>query len=466
MRRTLVLNVVGLSPRMVGSDTPHLAALAGRGALRPLVPVTPAVTCSVQASLLTGLLPRDHGVVGNGWYFRELAEVMFWRQSNALVAGEKIWEAAKRRDPSFTCAKLFWWYNMYSSADWSVTPRPQYPADGRKIPDCYTQPPELRDALQSNLGTFPLFRFWGPAADIKSSSWIADASAHVYETNRPTLTLVYLPHLDYCLQKLGPRHPDIASELRQVDALAGRLINMAEADGANVVVLSEYGITDVSGPVMINQALRAEGLLQVRQENTGEQLDAGASRAFAVVDHQLAHVYVRDPADRQRVQSLLLGIDGIETVWDERGKAENGLNHCRSGDLVAVAQPDRWFAYYHWLRDDAAPDYARTVDIHRKPGYDPVELFLDPGLKLPRVAVAGKLLKRKLGFRGLLDVIPLRPDLVKGSHGRLTESLADGPVFITGTPASTRDQERVSSESPLQSTAVKEILLQQIFGTS
>ncbi len=259
MTPTLVLNVVGLTPSLL-QHAPNLQALARNGAVRPLTTVLPAVTTTVQSTMLTGLPPRDHGIVGNGWYFRDLSEIWLWRQSNRLVGGEKVWEAAKRRDPAFTCAKLFWWYNMYSSADIAVTPRPMYLADGRKLPDIYTHPAELRDELQSALGEFPLFRFWGPGADIESSRWIARSALHVLEQRRPTLTLVYLPHLDYDLQRFGPNHPSIPAQVAAVDALCGPLIEKARAFGAHVVVLSEYGITAVSRPPGASQYLADEGV--------------------------------------------------------------------------------------------------------------------------------------------------------------------------------------------------------------
>ncbi|MGH7357326.1 MAG: alkaline phosphatase family protein, partial [Candidatus Rokuibacteriota bacterium] len=349
MHRTLVLLVVGLTPDLLGDATPSLAALVREGALRPLRTVLPAVTCSVQATLTTGRLPREHGVVANGWYFRDLSEVWLWRQSNRLVEGEKVWEAARRRDPAFTCAKLFWWYNMHSTATWSATPRPMYPADGRKIPDVYTQPGELRDELNARLGPFPLFQFWGPATDLAASRWIADCARHVYDTRRPTLTLVYLPHLDYNLQRVGPGDPAIARDLRAVDALCGELIAHARRDGTRVVVLSEYGITPVTGAVHLNRALREAGLIQVRVELGRELLDAGASEAFAVADHQVAHVYVRRPERVAEIQRLLEGLPGVERVLDEDGKRAAGLDHPRSGELVAVARADRWFTYYYWL---------------------------------------------------------------------------------------------------------------------
>jgi predicted AlkP superfamily pyrophosphatase or phosphodiesterase len=457
MKRTLVLNVVGLTPRLVGAHTPNLAAFARQGALRPLRTIEPAVTCSVQSTFTTGLLPRDHGCVANGWYSRDTAEIALWRQSNALVTGEKIWDAAKRRDPSFSCAKLFWWFNMYSTADFAVTPRPQYPADGRKVPDIHTHPAELRHELQRELGTFPLFKFWGPAADITCSAWIGRCAARVWERQRPTLSLVYLPHLDYNLQRLGPDHPVIAKDLRAIDAVCGELIAQAQKEGAAVIVLSEYGMTAVTGAVPLNQVLRRAGLLAVRDEDAGELLDAGASEAFAVVDHQMAHVYVRRPERIGEVAQLLRAQAGVEAVWGEAEKRAHGLDHPRAGELVAVSTRDRWFSYPYWLDDSRAPDFARTVDIHRKPGYDPVELFLDPALAAPKLKIAATLLRRKLGFRALLDVIPLDAALVKGSHGRLTDTPDEGPVFMTSEPTLLPPGETVDARQ------VKDTVLAHVF---
>jgi predicted AlkP superfamily pyrophosphatase or phosphodiesterase len=425
--------------------------------MRPIDTVTPAVTTTVQSTYLTGTLPRDHGIVANGWYFRELSEVLLWRQSNRLVSGEMVWDAARRENPEFTCAQLFWWYNMYSSADWSVTPRPMYPADGRKLPDIYAEPPQLREELQAKLGQFPLFRFWGPAADIVSSRWIADCALDVFERHRPTLTLVYLPHLDYNLQRLGPDHPRIAQDVAEVDALCGRLIDAASGAGAEVIVLSEYGITEVSRPVHINRALREAGFIRVREELGRELLDAGASRVFAMADHQIAHVYVRDPADIPAVASLLRSIPGVERVLDDAGKREMGLDHPRSGELVAIADARSWFTYYYFLDEARAPDFARTVDIHRKPGYDPVELFVDPTIPLPKLKIASKLLRKAIGMRYLMDVISLDATLVKGSHGRPTDKPEDGPLFITSAPD-------LVGAGPIAATDVKALLLDHVFG--
>jgi predicted AlkP superfamily pyrophosphatase or phosphodiesterase len=456
MHRTVVLNVVGLTGDLLGDATPNLKRFAQEGAMRPLQTVLPAVTCTVQSTFTTGLLPSGHGCVANGWYFRDIAEVNLWRQANQLVAGEKVCDAARRRDPTFTCAKLFWWYNMYSSADYAVTPRPIYWADGLKLPDIYTEPASLRDELVFRLGEFPLFNFWGPNADIRSTEWIARCARHVYDTRRPTLTLVYLPHLDYNLQRLGPEHPSIKDDLRAVDAVCGELIEHVRRDGARVIVLSEYGITRVTGPVHINRALREQGLVRVRVERGLEKLDAGASEAFAVADHQVAHVYVRRPEQIGAVKQLLEALPGVELVLDAEGKRAAGLDHPRSGELVAISAKDQWFSYYYWLDDDKAPEFARTVDIHRKPGYDPVELFADPERRALPAQIAWRLLKKKLGFRYLMDVVPLDASLVKGSHGRLTERAREGPLVASADAS-------LLPDTSLHAADIKEIILSHIF---
>lgn len=456
----VVLNVVGLTAAHLGEHTPQLARLAREGFFRPMGTVLPAVTCSAQATILTGTLPREHGIVGNGWYFRDLAEVFFWRQSNRLVKGERLYEAARKRDPKYTTAKLFWWYNMYAPVEYSMTPRPSYPADGRKVLDSYTEPVELRDELQGKLGVFPLFKFWGPGAGIESSRWIADAALEMMRRFSPSLTLVYLPHLDYDLQRFGPHDPRIPAALKAIDVEAGRLIDAAKARGAEVAVLSEYGITEVRQPVHLNRVLREAGYLNVRREPLGwETLDAGASRAFAVADHQIAHVYVPRAEDVHPVKALLEKQPGVERVLDRAAQAEFGLDHERSGELIAVAAPSAWFTYYFWLEDALAPDYARTVDIHRKPGYDPVELFLDPKITLPALRIARRLIQKKLGFRYYMDVIGLDASIIRGSHGRLPtpgREAEEAPVFICSSKRIERDH--------IPMTGVKDMLLELQFG--
>ena len=460
IHRLMVINVVGLTRSMIGPQTPNLMALTQDGFGIPMQTIFPAVTCSVQATLLTGKMPSEHGIVGNGWYFRDLAEVMFWKQSNHLICGEKVYETAKARSGSHSTAKMFWWYNMYADVDYSVTPRPSYPADGRKVPDLYSEPSSLRDQLQLKLGRFPLFNFWGPTADIRSTRWIADASVSIWAQQRPSLMLVYLPHLDYNLQRLGPDDVAVQQDIRLVDEEAGKLINAARQDGARVVVLSEYGITATNRVVHINRILREHGFLRVRLEPLGwETLDCGASRAFAVSDHQAAHVYVRDAGDTTAVRRLLEQVDGVECVLDVKQQLQQGIAHSRSGDLIAVSQRDTWFSYYFWLDDALAPDYARTVDIHRKPGYDPAELLVDPHLKFPKFRIAKRLAQKVAGFRYYMDVIGLDASVVKGSHGRLPDANyaeTDAPVFICS--------EKSMERADVHAADVRNLLLQLQFG--
>jgi len=439
MKKTALINVVGLSKRLLGSNMPFLSKWSETKSVRTINPMLPGVTCSVQTSFLTGKLPSEHGIVGNGWYYHEEQEIKFWKQSNKLVEAESIWDAAKRINPDFTCANMFWWFNMYSSVDFSVTPRPQYRANGLKIPDCYSHPADLRDRLQTQLGTFPLFDFWGPKASIRSSEWIAEASLKVKNWHDPDLLLVYLPHLDYCMQKFGHDLAKTAGELRQIDKVCEHLITSLEDQGVDVKVISEYGITDVDNPIHINRVLRNAELLNVRVENGLEILDPGASKAFAVADHQIAHIYVNDPSCEKQVRSLLENMDGVAMVLDNSGKTKFGLDHRRSGDLIAVSKENSWFTYYYWLDDQKAPDFARTVDIHKKPGYDPVEMFLNPSpFTIPKLLV--KVMGKKMGFRTLMDVIPLDAKMVKGSHGAIPSSALDHGVFMSDGSSEDRPQ--------------------------
>ena len=467
MTRTAVINVVGLSESLLGPQTPRINAFRAVGASSRIEPAFPAVTCTAQSTYLTGLTPAQHGIVGNGWYNRELAEVQFWKQSNHVVAGKKIWETLRETNPGFTCAKMFWWYNMYSSADWSITPRPMYPADGRKFFDIYAWPYSIREEIKRDLGEFPFPAFWGPAAGVDSSrfaadavsKWIAESAKWIERKHAPTLNLIYLPHLDYNLQRFGPSHPTVASDLMRIDAIVGDLIDFFAKQSVQVVLLSEYGISAVDAPVHLNRLFRERGWLTIKEEVRLELLDCGASRVFAVADHQVAHVYLNDASLESEVRTLLEKQSGIAEIWSATEKKSHGLDHPRAGDLIVVAKERAWFTYYYWLDDKRAPDFARTVDIHRKPGYDPAELFLDPKIPLVKAKIAWRLLQKKLGFRMLMDVIPLDASLVKGSHGRKPENQSEWPVLITSRPN--------TAVSPvLKATDVFEILRSQVAGKS
>lgn len=419
-----VLCCVGLTPDHLGTDTPNLSRLAAEGFAAPLRTAIPAVTTTAQTTMLTGVLPQEHGVVGNGWYFRELGEIWFWRQSEKLVQAPLPWSGP--RAPK--TLKHFWWYAMNSGVAATVTPRPVYHHDGRKSPDFYAHPYALKDALRARHGDFPLFNFWGPTASIRSTRWIAESFATACDASAPDLALCYLPHLDYDLQRFGPAGPHLPRNLRELDACAGLAIEHARARGARVLVVSEYGIEAVDTPVFINRTLRSEGLLAAVRNAAGELLDPGASRAFAVCDHQLAHVYCADEAAIGRAAELIARLPGVERVYAGHQRAEIGLDHPRSGELVAVAARGAWFAHDYWLDDAARPDFARCVEIHKKPGYDPRELFFDPAGGKRRAAWG--LARKLLGFRYLMDPVPLDASLVRGSHGRAASSPGQGAVVL------------------------------------
>ncbi len=452
MQPIVLINAVGLTPRLL-EHAPRLKAIAQSGWVADMPEVLPAVTCTAQSTILTGELPNKHGVVANGWLFRDTNEVRFWQQCNRLIQAEPLYatarKRAKERGQQFSCAKLFWWFNQGAAVDISITPKPHYAVDGNKAFGI-TGTPDVSVNLENLLGAFPFPQFWGPMAGAKSTQWIAAAAQLVLKFRKPTLTLVYLPHLDYDPQRFGPRGCDITKCVKELDDACAPILDAAKEIGAKVWVVSEYGHCDVTRPVYPNRVLRTAGLLEVRRGPFGEQLDLYGSRGFAVVDHQLAHVYVRDAEDIPRVRELLTPVPGVAKVLSGEERASIHLDHERSGELILLAERDSWFAYPFWLDDKLAPDYARAVAIHHKPGFDPCELFFDPKLWFPKLHAARRLLQKKLGFRMTLDVVPLDASIVRGSHGLAARDPLDRPILIGHGP---------SPGASVPMTRVKELLL-------
>ncbi len=454
----VLISAVGLTPKLL-SQAPKLHDLATSNWSRPVIEQTPTVTTTAQATLLTGAAPAVHGVVGNGWLFRETREVRFWQQSNTLIQAEPLYvtarHRARERGRSFRVAKLFWWFNQGADVEFSVTPKPLYGADGGKHFGIWGWPTSLPSQLESKLGSFPFQSFWGPMAGLPATDWIARSAVEVLKTERPDLTLVYLPHLDYDPQRFGPTGAEMGRLVAELDQACAPLIDLCQSIGAEVRVFGEYGHVDVQRPILPNRKLRERGLLTVRPGVFGDQLELYHSRAFAVCDHQIAHLYIRNPAeDLERVKEMMAGLPGVERLYVGDERSEIGLNHNRSGEIILIAEPDAWFAYPFWLDDRDAPDYARTVDIHRKPGYDPCELFFDPGLRNPKLHAGVRLMQKKLGFRTLFDVVPLDPKMVKGSHGRPSTVDEERPILI-GTGSA-------PSEGPIPIRGIRDHLLEAL----
>ncbi len=394
----IYLSIPGLRPRDVSdvSLAPTLDGWASSGASAELAPSFPCITSPVQASTWTGASPGVHGVIANGFYHRDRRAVEFWVGRNEVVGGRQIWDVL-----ASTGRKSAVWHAQNikdASATYIVTPAPIHKADGTTELWCYSKPEGLYRDLLDDLGHFPLQHYWGPLANIESSKWILAGAKWLIERYDPDFHYIYLPHLDYAAQKFGPDSSEASQAVRELDALLGEFDAFLRQRpmGATVVFLvaSEYAMTDVTGVVYPNIELRRAGLLQTCDSDAGAVIDFAASKAFAMVDHQCAHVYAAADAI-EPVASLFRGMTGVDGVYagDDRGSI--GLNHPHAGEVVLSSRPDHWFAYYWWEDEADAPAFARTVDIHSKPGYDAVELFFDPATRS----------------------IPLNADLVRGSHG-------------------------------------------------
>ncbi len=395
----------------------HLRTLTAGGEIADLSPGFPSVTCPVQANMTTGKPARDHGVVGNGFYHRDTRRVRMWTSPNDCIQEPQVWDLLSRQGSGSTSAAWFPLHAKGCGADYVCTPAPIHNPDGTESLWCYTRPAELYGTLRDSLGHFPLKHFWGPVAGIASTRWIVDSAILAAEKWRPDFFYVYLPHLDYAAQRSGPDSAAAARAVAELDAQLARLTDgLHEAYPAKPLwlIAGEYAITPVDHVVYPNIILRQAGLLEVRHQHDGEYLDLEKSQAWALVDHQFSHVFVRhrDPLVAARVADLFRRREGIAEVLAGDELARYDLAHDRSGDVVLVSQPNSWQAYYWWVDDTQAPPFTRTVDIHRKPGYDPVELHFDPATK----------------------GIPLDATLVKGSHGAPVRDPAQRSVILASRP--------------------------------
>ena len=408
----IIIDIVGLEKRHISEAlTPNICKISIGGETRNLETVFPAVTCTVQSSLLSGTYPEVHGIISNGLFDKQNYAVSFWEQSSNLVQADRIWDTLKMSGSSYKTAVLFWQNTMYSNADIVLTPRPLH-LDESMIMWCYSKPPGFYEKIAEKIGKFDLTSYWGPFTSRKSSEWIEQATELVLENERPNFLFTYIPHLDYSFQKNGTSYNNLKDDLKFVDDLVGRLIkkvsDLGIIEDTQFIIFSEYGFTNVCSDIPLNTILRENDVLSVRGIEGLEYLDLEYSKAFAMVDHQVAHIYIKENY-RNSVRKILEGIKGVDLILDDELKQRFRINHVRSGDLIAVSDKDKWFSYYWWFEPLKAPSFARKVDIHRKPGYDPVELFFDPTTKS----------------------IPLNGKLIKGSHGRLSSQHESGPVYVS-----------------------------------
>jgi predicted AlkP superfamily pyrophosphatase or phosphodiesterase len=411
-KHIIVIDIVGLERKHISENlTPNIFNISQTGETRNIETIFPAVTCTVQSSLLSGSYPEIHGIISNGLYNRQDYAVSFWEQSSNLVQADRIWDTVKIRSTGSKTAVLFWQNTMYSNADIVLTPRPLHMED-RIIMWCYSKPPGFYEKLLQKIGKFDLSWYWGPLASKKSSEWIELATEFVLENEMPNFLFTYIPHLDYAFQRNGTSYNNIKDDLTFVDDLVGRLVKKATDIGiiedTQFIIFSEYGFTDVNSDISLNTIFRENELISVREIEEVEYLDLEYSKAFAMVDHQVAHIYVKENYANS-VKKILEGIKGVDLILDSESKQHLRINHPRSGDLIAVSNADKWFSYYWWFDPSKSPSFAKKVDIHRKPGYDPVELFFDPSTKS----------------------IPLDGKLVKGSHGRLPLEGEAKPVYVS-----------------------------------
>ena len=333
--------------------------------------VFPAVTCTVQASFRTALPPSEHGMIANGLFDRNLRKTFFWEQASSLYKGKRIWEGFRKKGNSV--GQICWQQAIGNDSDLILTPAPIHKHHGGMIQDFYARPHGLYKHLcDKQKKTFNLHSYWGPFTSSASTEWIANATIELLKSGKAAdLQLAYLPHLDYEMQKSGPDSKASEKEFAKLENILERLFAAAKFADYEILIFGDYAITDAKEAVFPNKILRDAGLFSTREVRGALYPDIYSSQAFAMVDHQVAHVYISDKSDISKAKTALQLAPGIKNVFDHKE-----INHARSGELILEAEKAYWFAYPWWDHKSEAPDYASHVDIHNKPGFDPCELFM------------------------------------------------------------------------------------------
>ena len=428
----IVIDVVGLTTKHFSQvSLPNISRIFENSVKVPIMPSFPAVTCSVQASMNTGFFPCDHGIISNGFFNRKTRIVSFWEQYDSLVERPRVWSLLKKSNPKFKTAVLFWQNSLYTDADIVITPKPIH-LEKEMLSWCYSKPVDFYEEIVKEYGEFDLSSYWGPFASIKSSKWIINSAKHTIQKHKPDLIMVYIPHLDYAGLKYGPQSNEFKASLIEVDELIGDLHNFLFSknflNDYEIMLVSEYSFEEVRRSISPNVILRDEGLLSTRKINEKHYIDFEFSKAFAMVDHQIAHVYIKNGFEEQ-TKNIFKKNNSVAEVLDKKQQTEYKINHPKSGDLVLCAKDDLWFNYYWWKDKTEAPDFTFKVDIHRKPGFDPLELFIDSSKK----------------------TISHDTSLVKGSHGLVKKKkLENLPLFcFTHSSKKTQDVLNVIQITPI-----------------
>ncbi len=400
IKHVIVIDIVGLEEKHLTSGLlPTISTLTEKGESSKMKPVFPAVTSTVQTSFLSGEYPNRHGIISNGFMDRQTYNVSFWEQYNSLVQVPRIWDFIKNKNNNFKTAVLFWQNTLYANSDIIITPRPLHLENEMKM-WCYSKPVGYYEQIVEQIGEFDLSSYWGPFASSLSSEWITKAAQYTIENSKPNFMFTYIPHIDYSGQRFGKNSHQVSDDLVLADSIVEKIIDSTKKskiyENTQFIIFSEYSFNEVNGAIPINIILRNHGLLNVRKIGEKEYVDFEFSKAFAVVDHQIANIYIKSPLEKEKIVNILKNISDIDIIITEKEKKSFKIDHERAGDILVVANRDKWFSYYWWYDENMAPSFTRMVDIHRKPGYDPLELFLDTK-------------KRS---------IPFDTGLLKGSHGR------------------------------------------------
>lgn len=400
IKHVIVIDIVGLEEKhLTSSLLPTISTLTEKGESSKMKPVFPAVTSTVQTSFLSGEYPNRHGIISNGFMDRQTYNVLFWEQYNSLVQVPRIWDFIKNKNNNFKTAILFWQNTLYANSDIIITPRPLHLENEMKM-WCYSKPVGYYEQIAEQIGEFDLSSYWGPFASSLSSEWITKAAQYTIENSKPNFMFTYIPHIDYSAQRFGKDSHQVSDDLVLADSIVEKIIDSTKKskiyENTQFIIFSEYSFNDVNGAIPINIILRNHGLLNVRKIGEKEYVDFEFSKAFAVVDHQIANIYIKSPLEKEKIVNILKNISDIDIIITEKEKKSFNIDHERAGDILVVANRDKWFSYYWWYDENMAPSFTRMVDIHRKPGYDPLELFIDTK-------------KRS---------IPFDTGLLKGSHGR------------------------------------------------